>query len=199
MKRLRNLFLGLLLLIIILSGGWWIFQKALQNQTETDADVLLEQYRDVAKLVTNEGDFLEIYEFRDYWGYDISPLRKKALIRAKAKALVGFDLEAIDVEIREPDRLIILSALPEPKILALEITLDYYDLEAGTFNSFEAEDMNRMESDIRTDIRKKVLESDLFRQSDERAELFFKTLRTLSARTGWEMRYRDQLHLKALP
>lgn len=199
MRRLRNLFLGLLLLIIVLFGGWWLFQKILQNHTQTDADVLLEQYRDVAKLVTNEGDFLEIYEYKDYWGYDISPLRKKALIRAKARALVGFDLEAIDIEIRESDRLIILSSLPEPKILALEINLDYYDLEAGTFNAFAAKDINRMETDIRTDIRKKVLESDLFRQADERAELFFKTLRALSERTGWEMRYRDQLHLKALP
>lgn len=199
MTRLRNLFLGLVLLIVLLFGGWWLLQRLVRNHVQTDADVLLEQYRDVAKLVTNEGDFLEIYAYRDYWGVDIAPLRKKALIRAKAKAMVGFDLDAITIEIREADRLIILSDLPELEILALEIHMDYYDLDAGTFNAFGPGDINRMESDIRNDIREKVLGSDLFRQSGERANLFFKTMRTLSSRTGWELRYRDQLHLKALP
>ncbi|MCF8236927.1 MAG: DUF4230 domain-containing protein [Saprospiraceae bacterium] len=199
MRSLRNLFIGLLLLSLVLLLGWWYGQRSLKTNIETDADVLLEQYRDVAKLVTNEGDFLEIYKYEDYWGVDISPLRKKALIRAKARALVGFDLDQIDVEIREADRMFILSALPSPQILALEINLDYYDLESGTFNSFQAADMNRMESDIRQDLRKKVMESDLLRKADERADLFFKTLRTLGERSGWEIRYRDQLHLKDLP
>ncbi len=199
MRSLRNLFLGLLLLSIVLLLGWWYGQQTWKTHIQTDADVLLEQYRDVAKLVTNEGDFLEIYKYEDYWGYDISPLRKKALIRAKARALVGFDLDQIDVEIREEDRMFILSALPTPQILALEIDLDYYDLDAGTFNAFQAADINRMESDIRQDLRQKVLKSDLFRKSNVRADLFFKTLRALAERSGWQLRYRDQLHLKDLP
>ncbi len=199
MRSLRNLFLGLLVLMAMLLLGWWYGQRAMKTQIETDSDVLLEQYRDVAKLVTNEGDFLEIYKYEDYWGYDISPLRKKALIRARARALVGFDLDNIEVEIREADRMFIFSSLPSPKILALEIDLDYYDLDAGTFNTFQASDINRMETDIRTKLRQKVLESDLFRQADQRADLFFKTLRALADRSGWQLRYRDQLHLKDLP
>ena len=66
-----------------------------------EADLLAEQIDEVFKLVTVEGRFSEIYKYSDYWGYDLSPLRKKALIRVSARVSVGLDLEQARVELDE--------------------------------------------------------------------------------------------------
>lgn len=198
MRRLTGI-VYLLIGLAVVAGGWWLFRSLSGDHSQTDADLLLQQVRDVAKLVTNEGEFLEIFSYQDYWGYDIAPLRKKALVRAKGRALIGFDLDKMGVEVRRGEHLIILGSLPEPEILSLEVTLDYYDLQSGTFNAFGPHDLNRMEADIRENMKKKVMDSDLFRRSRERIHTGLRTLKTLAAETGWELRYRDQLHLKALP
>lgn len=199
MRRLRNLFLILFLLFGLLWGGSYLLHRFADHHDRVSSDVLLEQIRDVAKLVTNEGDFMEIYAYEDYWGYDISSLRKKALVRAKGHALVGFDLDQIDMDVREDDHIIVLSQLPRPEILALEVVIDYYDLTQGTFNAFAPADLNRIESDVRMKMRQKVLESDLFRQANVRMGLFYNTIHALAAQTGWTVRYKDQLHLYELP
>lgn len=199
MRRLRNLFLILFLLLGLLLGGFYLLEHFGQHHPQASSEVLLEQIRDVAKLVTNEGDFLEIYAYEDYWGYNISPLRKKALVRAKGHVLVGCNLDQVDMEIREDDHIIVLSHLPEPEILALEVEIDYYDLTQGTFNAFEPADLNRIEADVRAKMREKVLVSDLYRQSSVRMGLFYNTIQALADQTGWTMRYKDQLHLYELP
>ena len=56
------------------------------------SQVLMEKIKTVAKLVTVEGYFSEVYDYQDYWNYDVSMFRKKALIRVKAKVSVGYDL-----------------------------------------------------------------------------------------------------------
>lgn len=199
MRRLRNLFIGLFLLFGLLWGGYYLLERFSVHHPQTSSDVLLEQIRDVAKLVTNEGDFMEIYAYEDYWGYDISPLRKKALVRATGHALVGFDLDQIEMDIREDDRIIVLGRLPQPDILALEVEIDYYDLTQGTFNAFEAADLTRIETDVRAKMHEKVIQSDLFRQARVRMGLFYNTITALAEQTGWTIRYKDQLHLYALP
>ena len=180
----RRSWLGLFLLIAILGivgAGWWFRPSPAPT---VEADILLQQVRDVSQLVTNQGEFLEIYSYKDYWGYDIVPFRKQALVRAKARASVGFDLEKIGLEVREEARIIILDRLPEPEILSLEVEVDYYDLTDGTFNDFSAEDLNQIEKDVRMKMRQKVLQSDLFRRADQRIRIYTESLRHLADQTG---------------
>jgi len=195
--RFRTLLLLLLLLVAALA--WWRHQVKQDHHSYASADVLLEQYRNVFKLVTVEGQFQEIYAYKDYWGYDIAPLRKKALVRATGQVLVGYDLDASRVTLREEDRMIILDRLPRPEILALDLDLDYYDLDAGTFNSFGPEDLTRINADIKENMRRKALQSALFQRADEQATVFYQTLRGLAEHAGWQVRYRENLHLYPLP
>ncbi|MBK9982671.1 MAG: DUF4230 domain-containing protein [Saprospiraceae bacterium] len=58
----------------------------------------LEKIRTVCKLVTAEGEFSEIYSYKESKWFDVSFLSKKALIRVKAKVSVGYDLSKIKVE-----------------------------------------------------------------------------------------------------
>ncbi|MBP6185383.1 MAG: DUF4230 domain-containing protein [Saprospiraceae bacterium] len=201
MRQVRTILLTLLALALLFLGGYllWKWNGFQEHQTATQADILLEQYKDVFKLITNEGYFQEIYSYKDYWGYDISPLRKQALIRAKGKVSLGYDLQAAEITMRKEDLTIILEKLPQPAILALEIEMDYYDLEAGTFNAFEPEDLNKIEKDIKNKMRQKALQSDLFRKAEIQKHTFYQTLRGMAQQAGWTIQYRDNLRIYDLP
>lgn len=186
----------LLLLAFIIGRNLWINST---HKPEIEASILLEQYKDVFQLVTNQGQFQEIYSYKDYWKYDISPLRKKALVRAKGKVLIGYDMDEAEIEVRESERMIVFLNLPSPQILALEVDMDYYDLEAGMFNAFTAEDMNKIEKDVKARMRSKVVQSDLFRQAEIRKLDIYRNLREKAALTGWKVAYKDGMTLKVLP
>ena len=101
-------------IILILSGivlafyiGWrfnnWLDFK-METKVSEDATVLIEKIQTATKLITMEGYFSEIYDYSDYYGYDLSVFRKKALIRVKAKVSVGFDLEKMKfIKLRNRD------------------------------------------------------------------------------------------------
>ena len=57
------------------------------------ADVIIEQMREVAKMVSVEVNVSEMYNHKEYYSWDISPLRKSALVRVNAKVMAGFDLD----------------------------------------------------------------------------------------------------------
>ena len=61
------------------------------------SQVLIEKIKTVAKLVTVEGYFSEVYSYEDYWKYDYSPFQKRVLIRVKGKVSVAYDLTKMNV------------------------------------------------------------------------------------------------------
>ena len=87
--------------LYVMSGQWMSWSKKQTNQTAT---TLIEQIKKVAKLATVEGHFSEIYNYKDYYGYDWSIFRKKALIRVQAKVSAGYDLTLIEVEANPADK-----------------------------------------------------------------------------------------------
>ena len=190
------LLMTLVAFAILIGRDRWLNRA---HKPDIEASVLLEQYKDVFQLVTNQGYFQEIYSYKDYWKYDISPLRKKALVRAKGKVLIGYDMDQSEIEVRESERMIVFLKLPAPQILALEVDMDYYDLEAGMFNAFTAEDMNKIEKDVKAKMRSKVEQSDLYRQAEIRKLDIYRNLREKAALTGWKVAYKEGLTLKALP
>ena len=69
-----------------------------QPERRESSVVLLEKIRTVSKLVTAEGQFSEIYEYKDSYPFDIPMFTKKALIRVKANVSVGYDLSRMKME-----------------------------------------------------------------------------------------------------
>lgn len=127
---------------ILLSRQWY---QPWQNKVTTESAVVLAQeISTVLKLVAVEGRFSEIYDYRDYWGWDVTPLRKKALLRVDAKVSVGFDLENLRVEVDESQRTIFVQKSSFPEILSIDHELKYYDISQGAFNAFSSADYNRL-------------------------------------------------------
>ncbi len=186
---LRKIIISLLL-VFLMVGGWWkmqTIQKEQERQLETTSHVLLEQVRKVAKLIAIEGQFSEIFSYKDYIGLDLSIFRKKALMRVQAKVSVGFDLSGLYIESFPDEKRITVSKFPAPRILGIDHELDYYDITEGTFNSFTEEDFNKINRQAKERIRQKALESKLFEMADQQAYEVLQLMGFIVTSAGWQL------------
>lgn len=188
---MKNLFF--LVSIVLLSFG--VFQATKYYYTwdattvEEQAEVLKDRIEMVTKLVTVEGYFSEVYDYKDYWGYDFSFFRKKALVRVKAKVSVGYDLDQMKIETRPADKKIILSNLPDPQILSIDHDLDYYDITQGTFNSFSPDDYNKINSTAKELIESQAKQSDLFITAEKQNNEMMEMIQLMVESAGWQLEF----------
>jgi len=129
MKNIKWIVIGLLSLALIY-GGWRAYNYvtlSAKSHIEVNSTVMLERVREVSKLITVEGYFSEIYDYKDYYFMDILPLRKKALIRVKAKVSVGSDLTEAEMTADERTKTLVIRNIPPAEILSIDHSLDYYD------------------------------------------------------------------------
>ncbi len=190
MKRNLKLIAAVLLLTVVFTAGIWLtrwYYDFGKINREEQATVLLDRIRTVTKLVVLEGYFSEIYDYQDYYGFDLSFFRKKALIRIQAKVSVGFDLNKLNIRTDAGSKTVRMSAIPAPEILSIDHNLDYYDIQEGAFNSFSPDDYNRLNDKARDYVRKKALDSDLFTRALERREDIYNTIRFLVESMGWTL------------
>jgi hypothetical protein len=191
MKKL----IWIILFLLTFGAGLWIAQMKWmpwsERQIQEQNSVLLEKVKQVAKLITVEGYFSEIYDYKDYYGYDWRIFRKKALIRVKAKVSVGYDLGQMKYTSHPDQKKIIISALPMPNIIAIDHDLDYYDISEGTFNTFSKEDYNHLNAQAKSYIEKVALESGLLKQAEKQGMEFLLTIRFLVEGSGWTLEIKE--------
>ena len=186
----------LTLLILLLAGiciAFYVFKSNFnsffQQQRTADGTVIKEKIKEVTKLISIEGYFSEVYENTEYWGYNLSPLRKKALIRVKAKVSVGYDFTNLKIESFPDKKIIKIGRLPDPEILSIDHDLDYYDISEGTFNSFNERDFNKMNAEAKAKIEKAALESDLLLKAEKQSAKIFNMMELIVESSGWTIEY----------
>ena len=143
----------------------------------------------VYKVVTVEGHFSEVYDYQDYWGYDFSPFRKKALVRVKAKVLAGYDLDNFQLTTYPQEKRIVISHLPQPEILSVEHDMDYYDLTEGTFNAFTTADHNKIQAKAKEFIVTKAKESNLLQSAATQGKEALEMIEFIAESAGWTVDY----------
>ncbi len=197
---MRNLFAIVGLLSVFALGffiAWQIAQPRAARIEETSADVLLEKVKSVAKLVTVEGYFSEVYSHKDYIKVidmfphmlkDIPAFRKKALVRVKGKVSVGYDLDRMRIDLDPETRTLRLSNLPRPDIISIEHDLEYYDLTEGTFNQFTAEDYSKLNARAKNIIEQQARQSDLFDQAEAQGNQIIDMITFLAEEAGWTVK-----------
>ncbi len=161
-------------------------------KTSDSSVVLLEKIRTVCKLVTAEGEFSEIYSYKESKWFDVSFLNKKALIRVKAKVSVGYDLSKIKVEPDEKNHTLVISGIPPAEILSVDHDLDYYDVSEGLFNSFSTEDYNKINADAKDYIIAQVQKSSLMQAADKKRDELLDVIRFMVESAGWNVTVMDE-------
>lgn len=152
-----------------------------------ESAVLLEKIQAVAKLTTVEGHFTEVYNYSEYQGYFTLLWNKKALVRVRATVAAGYDLGNLRFDANAATRTIHMSALPEPQILSIDHTLDYYDVSEGLFTSFSPEDYNRINQRAKDLIRDQALKSALLPAAREQAAKITDLIRFMVESAGWHL------------
>ncbi|WP_235298820.1 DUF4230 domain-containing protein [Portibacter marinus] len=186
-------YLVVLVLLLVIGLGMWKFGgvglfKAPEANVISSKEIILERMEKVNKLITLEAYYSEVYPHKDYYYYDISPFRKKALIRVKAKVSVGYDFQDIHMEANDETKTVTIYGLPNPEILSIDHDLDYYDISEGTFNSFTASDYNKLNADAKSFIRSSAeANAALFEEADEKKEELLDMFRWMLSAAGWEL------------
>lgn len=184
--------LGLILGAVLM---YWLFslfrRKKNKELTERQSTVLLDKIRNVAKLVSVEGDFAEIYHYENTKERFMSLFssKKKALIVIKARAQIGYDLKKLDLKADTNGKKIILKNFPEPEILSIEPELQFYDIKNGLFNSFSPKDMTQLNAEAKEHIKQKIPESGLMDSARKEALQAVLVVEKIVETIGWTLDY----------
>jgi len=189
---MKKLFYLLLVLAVAAAGGYFGMHYYLNQKVTTvevaDGTVLLEKVQRVAKMITVEGYFSELYDHKDYYSYDISIFRKKAILKVKGKVSIGYDLEKMEFDVDPLKRELVIRYFPDPEVLSIDTDVSYFDLQEGLFNTFNEEDLTKLNAKAKDLIRRKANESDLMLQAEDQANDIRDLIIFIAEESGWTVR-----------
>ncbi|MEM6725603.1 MAG: DUF4230 domain-containing protein [Bacteroidota bacterium] len=194
---MKGLFLGVIVGVILVLGGGYVIKNMFKFQkpepvVQQESEVLLEKVKTVAKLITVEGYFSEVFDHKEYYWADISLFRKKALIKVKAKVSVGYDLEQTVFTMKPNDKKLVVSNLPDPEIISIDTDISYYDLSEGTFNNFTANELTSLNAKAKELIEEKAKSSDLLLKAEDQSQRIFELIELIAQEAGYEVEYAVQ-------
>jgi hypothetical protein len=135
--------------------------------------------------VMAEGYFTEIYNYQnDKSIWNLINDKKKALIIAKAKVLVGYDFGKMKFHISEGDKKLVIDFFPEPEILSMDTDYQFYDIEQGWLNRFQSDDYTSILNEAKQTMNEKALQSDLPRIATNQVQLM---MFQLAATMNWKI------------
>lgn len=155
--------------------------SSISNNETNQSTVLLERIKEVFKIVYVEAQFNELYSHKDYTWIDLSPFRKSAIVRVQAKVTAGVNMDSAKIEIQEKTKTIHLIFNSQPVILSIDHKLDYYDLQQGSFNYFNSEELTKMQEQARQLILKSNGKRPAFKSKskENRYDEYFRSIRKL--------------------
>ncbi|MCB0472082.1 MAG: DUF4230 domain-containing protein [Flavobacteriaceae bacterium] len=184
--------IGLILGALVAGAVVYFFRnRFVRNKTEEQSVVLLEKIRNVSKMITVEGDFSEIMHFEDVKDVFLSLVssRKKAIVLANARVLIGFDMKKIRLKSNPERKTLSLEFFPDPQILSIETDIQYYDVKNGLFNKFAANDLSGLNKKVRENIEAKIPDSELLISAKDKALDTVKMIEQLVSTFGWHLDY----------
>lgn len=178
---------------IISALGVSTYIKHIQSKklAQTQSVILLDKIKKVCKIISVEGDFAEIYHYKDVKERFLKLVSstKKALVIIDAKAHVGFDLSKIDIVANPQSKIVTLKHFPQAEILSIETNLKYYDKQEGIFNKFQATDLTALHDEAKHHIREKVPQSGLFKIAQKEALDSIIIIEGIVQTIGWTLDY----------
>ncbi len=187
MRLLIRLLLVLLLLAAGIIAGLYWGTLVSAPKAEENTSVVVEKIEKVAKLITVETHLSEIYSYKDYYNYDWSRLRKKALLRVNAKVSAGYDLKKLNIKVDNKTKTIHIGPLPKVEILSVDHSLDYFNIEEGVFNSFSPQDYNKINANAKEYIKKIAGQNEVLQQAAAQENTMVEMMATMAKGMGYTL------------
>ena len=150
-----------------------------KNSTTITNDVVVQQVRTVATLVSSEATVRDVIVYENTW-YGST---KRSLVVVTGRLLAGIDLrDNPDVKIDHAQKRISIR-IPKAKLLAVEITdMHTYDERGGLWNPFTREDRDAIQRQARAQLTAAGTQLELLRHANDSA---VQMLQMLLARDGY--------------
>lgn len=163
------------------------YYTPLPDVKSTEINMALEKVKNAFKIIAVEGEISEIVDHKEYWGYDIFPLRKQMLIRVHGHLSVGYNLDNVHWTLNEKDKTLYIGPFPKPEILSLDHDVDYYDIKEGLFNAFSTADYNKIQDKIKAVLKDPQYSSPLMERAEERRDSLIKTFDDFLSIYNWHI------------
>lgn len=188
---MRKIVIGIVLAFVIS----FIFKKCTEgssNQTiiNEHSALIAKQIKNVGKLIVTEGYFSDAYSYEDTKTTFNIPSEKKALVIVNAEVTIGYDLSKIKFEIDSTNKILKIKSIPNEE-LKIYPDIEYYDIDNGLFNKFEATDYNKIQSIVKERITKKVEASNLRLNAKNRLISELSKFYILTNSLGWTLQYNE--------
>ena len=167
----------------------------MEGRTTMTHDIVVEQVRAVAKLVTSETTV------RDVVTYENTRMgsTKRAIVIATGRVLAGIDLQAqpgAEVQIEHEAKRITVT-LPPATVMAVDIQgLRTYDEQRGLWNPFEPEDRDAIYARVRLQLRRAAQELNLTEHANRSAQQMLQTMFAVNGYTV-DVRFRGPAPVQA--
>ena len=187
------------LLLIAICAGMWFYMKnhyfeAIKAENTT---IVLEKIKTVTKLISVEGQFSELYNYKESYDYDFFNLfSKKIILRVNAKVSVGYDFEKINISVDSLSKTVTFNELPQAEILSIDHDIDYYDISEGTFSSFTPEEYNAIQKKAKNLIADKAKNTPLIAEAEKQKAEYLKMIDMALTSAGWKLIIKGQNKLK---
>ncbi|AIZ40439.1 DUF4230 domain-containing protein [Cellulophaga baltica] len=191
---MKNIIIGAVVTLALV----FIFRSCSDSSKEKsilkeNSMLIQESIKNVSKLVVTEGHFAEVYNYKDSQQL-FGPLitaEKKALVVVNADVTVAYDLSKIDFEVQEETKTLLIKSIPEPEI-KLNPDFEYYDVSADYLNQFNANDYNKIKKNVRASLMKKVENSALKLNAQNRLLSELSNFYILTNSLGWTLEYKGE-------
>lgn len=191
MKNLKTLVLGaIIMLAIVMLYDYYKSYRAEKEELIAQTALIEREINQVRKLVVTEASYAKIYNYQNTksYGWDFFTSQKKALVSSNTRVQVIYDLKELGYEIDAVTKTITITSIPDPEI-TIDPDLQFYDLDNGWINNFEAQDFNNIKSRIKNDINAQVLKSDIIKNADDRLLSELASIYALSSSMDWRIVY----------
>ena len=182
------------IVLIVLAFRYCEFKDDDDDKTTFEETALIQQQLlNVGKLIVTEGHYSEVLTYKNQQSYmmDMVSFEKKALVIVNAEATVSYDLRQIQYDINEDKKTITIKNIPKEEI-KISPDIKFYDVESSTFNEFTGDDYNKISAKVKTSLRKKIENSTLKTNAQNRLLSELSKILILTNSMGWKLLYNGQ-------
>lgn len=188
---MRKIALGIIIaFVIVFVLRYCENKKDNRNQLEVNTALIQKELKNVGKLIVTEGSYAQVFSFNDSKNllYGLTYAKKKALVVVNAKATIAYDLSKVETEVNEATKTVTILKIPEPE-LSINPNIEYYDVKQDYLNQFSASDYNKIKKRVEKSLRKKIEESELQTNAENRLISELQKIYILTNSMGWTLEY----------
>ncbi len=190
---MRKILFGVVITLVVLFTFKYCGDDKENQATLKESSALIqEQIKNVGKLIVTEGHFSQVLNYSNskellgrYFTSD-----KKALVVVNADVFISYDLSKIEYKINKATKTLTILSIPKEEI-KISPDLEYYDIEADFFNPFEAKDYNNIKGLVKKSLLKKLEQSDIKANAQNRLISELAKFYILTSSLGWTLEYNN--------